>query len=41
VGDEWFAHKGMLRTAMSLKNILETKNILTEAFNKCPVSSFR
>ncbi|CAB4039405.1 Sn1-specific diacylglycerol lipase alpha, partial [Paramuricea clavata] len=38
MGDEWFAHKGMLRTAMSLKNILETKNILTEAFNKCPAN---
>ncbi|XP_028409100.1 sn1-specific diacylglycerol lipase alpha-like isoform X2 [Dendronephthya gigantea] len=34
--DEWYAHKGMLRTALSVKNVLETKGILTEAFDKCP-----
>ena len=36
--DEWFAHKGMLKTAMSVKNVLESKDILTQAYNKCPVS---
>jgi hypothetical protein len=36
--DEWFAHKGMLRTALSIKNVLETQDILTQAFNRCPVS---
>lgn len=33
---EWFAHKGMLRTALSVKDVLDNKGILTEAFNKCP-----
>lgn len=33
---EWFAHKGMLRTALSVKDVLENKGILTEAFNRCP-----
>ena len=38
--DEWFGHKGMLRTALSVKKVLETKKILDEAFNKCPVGQY-